>query len=95
MDPEVRNRIISEFIASSKPTKLEATRDRIISEFIESSRPTERECRVCGKKYVGVSIICDSRKCFYDLKARADEERRLRPIDYQAITRPSLFREES
>ena len=58
------------------------TKNSIIDKYLVASAPIERECTICGTKYVGYRVICESKRCFWGLQARIAENRSMRPRDY-------------
>jgi hypothetical protein len=66
-------------------------KDDIISNFLRTMQPTKRTCTICGDEYVGIKAICEKRQCYWALQARVQENRSLRPRDYQSKGRKTFL----
>lgn len=66
------------------------TKDEIISNYLETLKPTERECKICGDTFVGIRMVC-SEACAWEMRARIEYNRSLRPLDYVSVPRKALI----
>ena|ERR1700690_2352087 len=67
------------------------TKESIINSYLSAFTPKERECTICGTKYIGSKIICESKRCFWGLQARIADNRSRRPLDYDSRGRKPLL----
>lgn len=66
-------------------------KNSIIDVWMEASAPKEQICTICGVKYTGHRIICESKRCFWALQTRITENRNGRPLDYVSQARKTFI----
>lgn len=66
------------------------TKNEIISDYLETLKPIERECKICGDTFVGIRMVC-SEACAWEMRARVEYNRSLRPLDYVSVPRKALI----
>lgn len=58
----------------------ESEKDRVIDGWLEASKPRWRECWACGRRYVGMRIVCGEHLCMQHWQAHCRDVQRRHPV---------------